>query len=187
MIQSLVNWSIIIVCFACLTIIVFAPSIYAGWFYLISRRVGAKSKKTLSATLTTFAINLILAYALFHLGVDYFFTAKVVARDSAAREAVESAVRAQKKFFDSHGRYYAVGPVRGPYKDEYGLSVKKDVILQVEPEWDKERARDSYRANALNVWGRAVIVRRTDGRVVTLDPDSEKAEKIRRKLVRSVQ
>ncbi len=187
MIPSIVRWSITIVCFACLAIIVFAPSIYAGWFYLISRKVGGKSKKTLSATLTTFAINLILAYALFHLGVDYFFSAKIAERDSAAREAVESAVRSQKRFFDSHGRYYSVGPVRGPYQDEYGLSVKKDVILRVEPEWDKERARDSFRAYALNVWGRAVIIRGTDGRVLTLDADSEKAEKIRRKLVRSVQ
>jgi hypothetical protein len=187
MIPSIVRWSIIVICFACLAIIVFAPSIYAGWFYLMSRKVGGKSKKTLSATLTTFAINLILAYALFHLGVGYFFTAKVAERDSAAREAVESAVRSQKKFFESHGRYYSVGPVRGPYKDEYGLSVKKDVILQVEPEWDKNRARDSYLAYALNVWGRAVIMRGTDGRVITVDPESEKAEKIRRKLVRSVQ
>jgi len=187
MIPSIVRWSITVICFACLAIIVFAPSIYAVWFYLISRRVGGKSKKTLSATLTTFAINLILAYALFHLGVDYFFTAKVAERDSAARQAVESAVHSQKKFFDSQGRYYSVGPVRGPYKDEYGLSVKKDVILQVEPEWDKDRARASYRAYALNVWGRAVIIRGTDGKVLTLDADSEKAENIREKLVRSVQ
>jgi hypothetical protein len=187
MILWLVNWSIVILCFACLAIIIFAPSIYAGWFFLISRKVGSKSKKTLRATLTTIAINLIIAYALFHLGVDYFLFAKIEERDRAAMEAVETAVRSERKFYDSNGRYYSVGPVRGPYRDRYGVSVKKDVILQVEPEWDKKRSRDSYRAYALNVRGRAVIIRGTDGRIKAADADSERAERIRRKLVRGVQ
>jgi hypothetical protein len=128
-----------------------------------------------------------VAYALFHLGVNYVLTHKVAEKDAAAMDAIRAAEVSQKKFFDSHGRYYAVGPVRGPYKDEHGLSVKKDVVLQVIPVYDKEVGREAYRAYAVHVWGRTVAHRDKKGRVDQAPPDSKDLARMREKLIRSVQ
>ena len=66
--------------------------------------------------------------------------------DGLATRSMESAILAQKNFFGSHGRYYSVGPVRGPYTDDNGLKVEKDVILQAEPQWDKRTQNESFKA-----------------------------------------
>ena len=80
---------------------------------------------------------------MFHLSIDYFLTHKVAEKDAAALEAIHEAEASQRKFYRLYGRYYSVGPVRGPYRDEHGLNVKKDVILQVVPVYDKEARKEA--------------------------------------------
>jgi len=186
MVQNTLASIIIVACYLCLAIILFAPSLYAGWFYVVSRKVPGRSKRMLRIAVSTFAINLIFAFFLFHLAFDYFLPSKDAERDAMAMEAVRNAVASQERSYASRGRYYSVGPVRGPYEDEFGLKLENDVIVQVLPSWDKVAGKDSFRVYAVHVWGTKVLVCDKDGRSVREEPDEAKAAKVRGRLFRSV-
>lgn len=186
MIHQIALTAVVVIFYFCLGIVLFAPTLYAFWFYLMGRKMPVKRKGLLKAAVTTFAINLVLAYFLFHLAFDYFLVSQVAEKDAIALAAVRSAVSSQQKFFASHGRYYAVGPVRGPYQDKYGLNIPDDVILQVIPIWDKDAGRETFEAYATHALGRRVSTVKEDGTIVQAPIESGEASLIRKRLVKSV-
>ena len=187
MTQTIAANLIIGLCYLCLAVVLFAPSIYVGWFYIIGRRVPGRSERLLRTLLLTFAVNLMFVYVATHVAFDYFLAAKDAENNAIALEAVRNAMESQKTHYKKHGRYYAVGPVRGPYRDEYGLRVKENVVLRVEPTWDNKRKTDTYQADAVHVWGTEVHTRRADGSLAHMPQDSPEASRLRAKLIRSVQ
>jgi hypothetical protein len=186
MLQTVVAGMIIVLCYVCIGIIVFAPTIYAVWFYVVSRKVSTYRGKLLKTAMSTFAVNAVAAYLLFYLAIDLFLVPNLAAKDEAARRTVEQAIQLQEKHFAAHGKYNPVGPVRGPYEDDSGLIVPKDVIIEIAPAWDKHAGRDTFRAHAVHVWGEKAVLRRGDGAVVEAPAGSTEAEAIRGKLIRSV-
>jgi hypothetical protein len=172
--------------YLCLLVILFAPTLYASSLYVMTRRVGGDTKRVGRTTLTTFVINAILAFFLAHLAIDYFLITRVDANDAGAVDVLERAAACQKRFFASHGRYYSVGPVKGPYQDEHGLRVGEDVILMVEPGWDSVRAVETFHAFALHRLGTRPARCNGAGKVEQPAQDSAEAQTIRSKLLGSV-
>jgi len=170
----------------CFLILIFTPTIYAAWLYLVARKLTTKRKGVTKLLLYTFCVNAIIAYFVTHLAFDYFLGAKSAERENSVTLTMQNAVASQKRYFAEHGRYYAVGPVRGPYNDEYGLHVKKDVILYVTPKWDKDSQRENFQAYAIYFWNRGVVEGSSDGKLKELSPDSEESVRIRSKLLNSV-
>jgi hypothetical protein len=170
----------------CLFILAFSPTLYTGWIYLVSRKVSAKKKGPLKILLSTFCVNLIVVYFIVHLLFDYFLVAKVAEMESLVQSTMQNAIASQQKYFAAHGRYYPVGPVRGPYQDEHGLNVEKDVILEVEPKWDKSGHRETFNAYAVHRWGRHLLFSTKDGKVEQASPGSELETRMRSKLIQSV-
>lgn len=185
MASYLVGVAVIILVYVCFFIVIFSPSIYAFWIYAVSRKVNLKKKGLLGTALTTLCINVVLAYFLFHLAFDYFLVSKVAEKDALAEKALRSAILTQKTYFKSRGRYYSVGPVRGPYQDRHGLTVHEDVILMVEPFWDKTLKKETFRAYALHVWGRDLIAATQEGKIGRLAETSDESRSMRSKLVKS--
>jgi hypothetical protein len=187
MVRDVIGIAIIVLVYACLIVIVFSPTIYAVWFCVVGRKMALKNKQRLLRTaLMTFCINLILAYFLVHFGFDYVVTSRISEMDDAVGQSVRNAVVSEEKFFARHGRYYPVGPVRGPYKDDHGLVVGKDVVLEVVPVWDKDRGAETFKAYAVHIWGRNLISTTKNGKVEKAAPDSEETARLRAKLLRSV-
>ncbi|MBI4962302.1 MAG: hypothetical protein HY913_03420 [Desulfomonile tiedjei] len=186
MVRDIVGVAIIVLVYACFVIIVFSPTIYAAWFYVVGRKMKLKSKGLLRTALMTFCVNLLLAYLLVHVGFDYFLPSRISEKDAIAGEAVKNAVVSQGRFHESHGRYYPVGPIRGPYRDDHGLVVEKDVILEVVPVWDKERGVETFQVYAIHVWGQSLMTGSKDGKVEKAPLDSEQALQRKAKLLNSV-
>jgi len=186
MVADILWITIVALVYFCIAIIVFAPSLYVVWFYLISRKLSVRSRGLLKTALTTFVVNLVLAYFLFHLGSEYFLTRKIAESESLAETTLRNAIDSQEKFRSIHGRYYAVGPIRGPYQDDNGLTVEKDVILEVVPVWDKTLGKQVLEAYAVHVWGQSVLANTRDGRIEKTPADSEKSAQLKSKLLRSV-
>jgi len=187
MVQEIVGVSLIALVYLCLLILLFAPSLYALWLYILGKNVKINRRRLLRTTLTTFLVNVIVAYFVAHLAFVYLLPRQVAERDALAAKAVENAVDSQKRFFASHGRYYAVGPVRGPYRDEHGLAIDKDVILQVVPGWEKSgNGHETFEAYAVHVWGRGLALAKGDGKVANAPPDAENSARIRAKLLNGV-
>jgi len=185
MIQDAGGIAIIVLCYVCLAIIVFAPTLYAVWFYLVSRKIRGKSRWLLRTALSVFLINAVCAYLLLNLASEYFLNFKAAEKDAVATDAIRSAIASQNRFFHLHGRYYPIGPVRGPYQDENGLTVEKDVILEVSPVRDKKTGAESFEAYAVHVWGRKVVTGRPEG-AADAPFDRDEATRIRAKLFNSV-
>jgi hypothetical protein len=76
MLREIIGTSIIALVYLCLLVIIFAQTLYALWFYIIGRRISAKSRGLLRIALTTFCINAVIAYFLFRLAFDYFLSTK---------------------------------------------------------------------------------------------------------------
>jgi hypothetical protein len=152
----------------------------------VGRKVRIKSKGLLRIALLTGCINAVLAYFLMHIAIDYFLVTKGAEKEALAVQTMHNAIVSQKRFFATHGRYYAVGPVRGPYQNDLGLTVEKDVILQVVPQWDKAKAEESFQAYAVHVWGTGLLLNTTDGQVEKAPVDSEVSAMVRSKLLNSV-
>jgi len=185
MIQDAFGIAIILLCYVCLAIIVFAPTLYAVWFYVVSCKIRGESRGLPRTALSVFLVNAVFAYLLLSLASQHFLPASAAENAAGATAAVQTAIASQKHFFDLHGRYYPVGPVRGPYKDEYGVAVEKNVILEVTPVPDKKRGEESFEAYAIHIWGRKVVSGNPDrGAGVSLDP--EEANRIRARLFNSV-
>jgi hypothetical protein len=184
--QEIFGILLLIAVYACVAVIVFSPTLFAGWLYLIARKLPKTGSRLLRTLLTVFTVNLIVAAILFRFFADYVLPISVAEKDKSAMEALKSAESSQERRHSARGAYSAVGPLRGPYTDEFGLVVAKNVIIMVEPVWDSKRERDSFLAVALHVWGSAVAVRERDGTVSLKPGDSPDAEKLRGKLLRSV-
>ncbi|MBI5568902.1 MAG: hypothetical protein HY914_03065 [Desulfomonile tiedjei] len=172
--------------YLCLIVLVFSPTLYVLWLYVIGRRVSIKANGLLKLTVTTFIINAIVAYFMAHLAFDYLLTAKMAEWQGMARTSLDKAILSQERFFSSHRRYYAVGPVRGPYKDEYGLLVEKDVILEVVPAWDSHSNSETFQAYAVHIVSRDLLHATKDGKVRQSLRDSEESTRIKAKLFNSV-
>jgi len=186
MIKSVLANIVIIITYVCLVIIAFSPSLYAAWMYLISRKIPLKNKGLLRIALSTFCINAIIVYFLAHLAFDYFLTARIAAVDKLAADTIRNAITSQHAFFSKHGRYYSIGPVKGPYSDQYGLRVEKDVILYAEPHWDKTSQTETFQVYALHAWGKSLLFSTKNGDVEEIIPDSELSRQMRSKLINSV-
>ncbi len=189
MISNVLGMALIGLFYLCCLIVIFAPTIYAGWFYLVSRKLAVRPRnlsRVFRVFLYTLCINAMVAYFGIHLALDYFLGAKAAENRASVIATMSNAVASQEKFFASHGRHYAVGPVRGPYEDEHGLRVEKDVILEVTPQWDQKSQTEKFRAYAVHVWGRDLFVNSGDGKIREMPLDSEESARIRSKLLRSV-
>ncbi len=186
MLHIVMVWVILIACYLCLAVIVFSPSIYAVWFYLVGARTRGNKSRLLNGAIAVFIVNATLAYVVFQLVFGHFLPARVAEKDALAAEAVDSAIRSQERCFSSKGHYYPVGPIRGPYRDEFGLDVQKDVILQVETLWDGAAGKEVFRAYAVHVWGEHVVERDGNGQVASSPLDSERVSLIKSKLIKSV-
>jgi hypothetical protein len=187
MVKEIVSVSLIVLVYLCLLIVMFAPTLYALWLYILGKKVKVNSRGLLRTTLTTFLVNAIVVYFVAHLAFGYLLPRQVAEKDALAAKAVENAVDSQKRYFAAHGRYYAVGPVRGPYRDEQGLVIDKDVILQVVPGWEKTGGgHETFEAYAVHVWGRGVALAKGDGSVLNAPPDAEESVRMRAKLLNSV-
>jgi hypothetical protein len=185
MVGELFGMAIIVIVYICLFIILFSPTLYAVWFYFVSKRVSIKSKRLMTTALMTFCINSIGVYFLVHLAFDYFLVSKVEEKDALAVVAVRSAMASQDRCYLRAGRYYAVGPVRGPYEDNEGLSVDKDVVIEVVPTIDRETGKSAYEVFGAHVWGKSLIVNSRDGTVKRVPPDSEIFREVRPRLLRA--
>ncbi len=186
MLRDVIGFGIIALVYLCLLILIFAPTIYAAWLYLVARKLTTKRKGVTKLLLYTFCLNAIIAYFLAHLAFDYFLGAKTAEKENSVNLSMQTAVASQNKYLAMYGRYYAVGPVRGPYKDEYGLNVEKDVVLYITPNWDKDRRRESFQAYAIYFWSKSVVEAGDDGKLKKLPPDSEESVRMRFKLLNSV-
>ncbi len=185
MIVDYIGLAVIFIVYLCLFIIVFSPTLYAVWFYFISRQVSLKRKGLLRIALTTCCINLIVAYFLFHLAFDYFLVSKVAEKDAVAQETIVSAVASEKRFFADRGRYYPVGPVRGPYKNDRGLKVPKDVILEIVPKRNKSTGKETFDAYAVHIWGSSLLMSSHDGKVERAPKDSQQYSHINERLLKN--
>jgi hypothetical protein len=186
MMQEIAGIIILTTVYVCLAVIVFAPSLFAGWLYLISRKLPKTGTRFFRTFLTTLAVNLIVAVVLFRVAADYLLPVAVAGNDASAMESLATAVASQERRKAALGAYEAIGPVRGPYADDFGLVINKDVVLMVEPVWDGKHGRNTFLVFALHVWGSAVAVRDQDGTIGFKPGDSRDAEMLRGKLLRSV-
>jgi hypothetical protein len=121
-----------------------------------------------------------------HFAFDYFLASKVAEKEALAMQTMNNAIVSQQRFFATHGRYYSVGPVRGPYQNDLGLTVEKDVILEMVPQWDKAKAQETFQAYALHVWGKGLLLNTTEDKVEQAPADSEVSAMVRSKLLNSV-
>jgi hypothetical protein len=184
--RDIVGILIIALIYLCLLVVIFSPTIYAAWFYLMGRKVQIKSKSLLRIVVMTGCANAIVAYFLMHFAFDYFLASKVAEKEALAIQTMNNAIVSQQRFFATHGRYYSVGPVRGPYQNDLGLTVEKDVILQMTPQWDKAKEQQTFQAYALHVWGKSLLLNTTEGKVKKVPADSEVSAMVRSKLLNSV-
>ncbi len=186
--EKAITISIVGIFYACLLVVLFAPSLYTGWFYYISRKLSMKNKKQkLFRTFTvTFLLNLIVVYVLFSIMFKHVLPSQIKAKDQMAHKTMKSVQESQQRFFSEHGRYYMVGPVRGPYKDPHGLKVAENVIVQAVPKFTRDsKSKQTFKAYAIHVWGNSAYVREPDGTVKTLNNNSSEVKGIRSKLIRS--
>lgn len=186
MVHEIVGKALVLLVYLCAVIVVFSPTIYVVWMYVVGRRVSPRTSGLRKLALITFSINLVVAYLLVKLAFDFFLTAKVDEWQASTRSSIRNAVVSQEEFFRTHGRYYPVGPVRGPYKDDQGLFVEKDVILQVIPRWDKDSRRETFHAYAIHVLAKRLLSASKDGKVEQHLTDSEESVRVTSKLFGSV-
>ena len=186
MLRDIIGFGLIGLVYLCFLILIFTPTIYAAWLYLVAKKLTTKRKGVTKLLLYTFCLNAIIAYFVASLAFDYFLGAKSAERENSVTLTMQNAVDSQNKYFAKYGRYYAVGPVRGPYKDDYGLDVEKDVILYITPKWDKDSQQESFQAYAIYFWSKEVVEGSHDGKLKKLPQDSEESVRMRFKLLNSV-
>jgi hypothetical protein len=186
MVQEIMGTVLVLMVYLCCVVVIFSPTLYTAWLYIVGRRVSLKGRGLLRLAIMTFAINLVVAYVLVKMAFDFFLPAKIAEWQSLTRTSIRNAVVSQERFFKSNGRFYAVGPVRGPYKDDKGLSVEKDVILEVIPRWDSKAERETFQAYAVHMLDKGLLRATPDGKVEQPPPDSEESVRVKSKLLNSV-
>jgi hypothetical protein len=186
MAREIVGTGIVGLVYLCCLIVIFGPTVYVCWLYVIGRKVGSKARGLARLSCLTFAINLVVAYFVIKFAFEGFLINQVAQWQNATSAAIGSAVAAEKRFFRFHGRYYAVGPVRGPYNDQHGLSVNKDVILEVVPSWDKDLKRETFQVYAVHVLVKRLMEGSRNGNMAQASPESQEHQKIKSRLIDSV-
>jgi hypothetical protein len=185
MVKLIAGLIIIGLVYLCLAVLLFAPTIYAAWIYLMGRKVKLRKRSNFRALLTTILINLIIVYVIFHFSFGVVVPSKLAETDNLALQTMKDAIVCEHKHFNKHGRYFSVGPVRGPYNDENGVMVARDVILMIEPYWNKSPGKEGFYAYAMHVWGKSMIYADADGKLESTDRDSESVSQIKSKLLNS--
>jgi len=186
MVREIVGIVLIAVVYFFCVVVIFGPTIYVLWLYVIGRKVAGKARGLLRLTYLTFFINLVVAYFLVKLAFECFLTTKVAEWQNLTTSTILSAVSAEERFFKSQGKYYAVGPVRGPFSDQHGLSVEKDVILEIAPSWDTHLKRETFRAYAVHVLTKRLVQSNKDGKVEHPSAESTEARRVTSRLLNSV-
>ena len=154
--RDVIGILIIALVYLCLLVVVFSPTIYAAWFYFMGRKVQIKSKSLLRIVVLTGCANAIVAYFLIHFAFDHILASKVAEKEALAMQTMNNAIVSQQRFFATHGRYRCRTGTRGPYQNDLGLTVEKDVILQMVPQWDKVKAQETFQAYACT-FGKSVL------------------------------
>lgn len=186
MLQQTIGLIVLLICYVCFAVIVFSPTIYVAWLYVASRRTPSEAPVRPRILVSTLVVNAILGYLLAYLAYDYFVITQVAEQDATAVAAVREAIESERRYFAAQGRYYEVGPVRGPYENEHGLKVSANVILEVVSGWDAQEEKETFQAYAAHVRGRKAVQGGPDGNVEQIAPDSARAFSIRSKLINSV-
>lgn len=186
MVREIVGTALVALVYFCCLVVIFGPTIYVTWLYVMGRKVKGKARGLLRLAYLTFFINLVVAYVLVKLAFECFLTTKVAEWQKLTTETVLSAVAAEERFFKSQGKYYAVGPVRGPFRDQHGLAVDKDVILEVAPSWDNRLKRETFRAYAVHILAKKLVQSTRDGKVQQPSTDSTESRQIKSRLFNSV-
>jgi hypothetical protein len=184
MVKTIAGFMIIGLVYLCLAVLLFTPTIYAVWIYLIAEKVKGE-RRSLRSLLTIILINLITAYAVFHFSFGFIVPSQLAESDNTALQTIKDAIVCERNHFNKHGRYFSVGPIRGPYSDEKGITVARDVILTVEPYWNTPRGKEGFYAYAMHVWGKSVIYADDDGKFESTDKNSESVSQIKSKLLNS--
>ncbi len=187
MLKTILTTSLVALVYLCLFVIFFSPSIYAFWIYLVGRKV--KFKKTgrmLRTALTALMVNILVVCVLVHAAFNFVVPKKVADMEKLIDHSITNAKAAQEKFFAANGRYYSLGPVRGPFKDAYGAAVEENVVVQVEPVWKVGEPKESFQAYAVHMWTDKVLAASTDSNGPQVVTDPELQAKIRSRLIHSV-
>jgi hypothetical protein len=185
MIKTAIGIIIIGLVYLCLAILLFAPTIYAVWIYVIGRKVKLRRRNPLNSLLSTVLINLIIVYVIFHFGFGSLAPSILAETDNLALQTMKDAIVCERKHFDKHGRYFSVGPVKGPYDDENGVKVPRDVILMIEPYWNKSHGKEDISAYAMHVWGKNVAHGDALGNLESTSRDSQSVSQVKSKLLNS--
>ena len=185
MAQDIVGITLIVIVYICLGIIILAPTIYLAWFYVVSRKIRGVGKVSIRSLILTFIANAIIGYFIFFLIHSWLYVPAVTSNDTIAREMMGRTIAAQKAFYKTHGRYYEVGPARGPFSEPNGLKIEKNVIVEVIRKWDKSRKKESFRAYGMHIWGDKLFTADTQGISEESHADSTQAASIRSKLIES--
>jgi uncharacterized membrane protein (GlpM family) len=185
MAQYVVGIALIAIVYICLGIIILAPTIYLAWFYVVSRKIRGVGKVSLRSLILTFIANAIIGYFIFFLIHNWLYVPSVTSNDTIAREMMDKTIAAQNVFYEKHGRYYEVGPVRGPYSGPNGLKLEKNVIVEVTRKWDKSRNKESFQAYGIHLWGDKLYTGDPKGISEEVYADSTQAASIRSRLIES--
>ena len=183
MVQDVAGIALLVIVYVCLGIIVLAPTIYLAWFYVVSRKIRGVGKVSLRSVILTAIANVIVGYFIFFLIHGWIYVPNVNSNDAIARALVEKTIASEKVFFEKHGRYYEVGPVRGPYSEPNGIKIEKNVILEVTRMWDKSRKKESFQAIAMHLWGDKIFTGNAGGIEEENHADSAQAASIRARLI----
>jgi len=186
MVREIVGTVLVGMVYVCGLVIVFGPTLYVVWLYVIGRKVEGKAQGLLRMAYLTFFVNLVVAYFLMKLAFEGFLTTKVAEWHDLTVATVVSAVASEERFFRSHGRYYGIGPVRGPFRDQNGLSVGTDVILEVVLSWDHSLKRETFQAHAVHVLAKKLVHGKQGGKLEQPAAESAESLAIKSRLFNSV-
>jgi uncharacterized membrane protein (GlpM family) len=185
MVQDILGITILVIVYICLGIIILGPTLYLAWFYVVSRNIRGVGKVSLRSLILTAIANVIVGYFIFFLIHSWFYVPAIASNDTIARELVEKTVISEKAFYEKHGRYYQVGPVRGPYSAPNGIKIDKDIILEATRMWDKNNKRESFRVYGMHLWGDKIFIGDAQGIDEENYSDSAQASSIRARLIKS--
>jgi hypothetical protein len=184
--KYLIGFAVLTIVYLCLIIIAFAPTLYMVWIFILDRKIKLNQPRIRRHLIVTGCVNLALVVGIYSLAMYYVLPSKVAELDTTVQCALKSALAAENAYFQLHGKYYAFGPVRGPYTDAHGVTVDENVIIQVEPHWESNTGHPTFEAHALNVWGQNVFGARPSGKEPEVIADPELRAGIRSKLINSV-
>ncbi len=109
MVREIVGTVLVALVYFCFLVVIFGPTIYAVWLYVMGRKVKGKARGLLRLAYLTFFINLVVAYFLVKLAFECFLTTKVAEWQSLTTATIHSAVAAEERFFKTRGKVLLSG------------------------------------------------------------------------------